>query len=289
MALHRTQALVVGRRALGESDRLVEFYTLAFGKVRGVARSARRPRSRFGSALEPFTLGELIFFDTGRSELVRIDHFDIMRGFVALSEQLDRLGQAAWAVECVVRLTADRDAHPALFRLLVRALRALESSPRPAWIAACFAARAVDLLGHRPRLDRCASCDRPSPFAPAVLDVTAGGLVCGRCQPGPDAMALSPAALGTLKRLRELRWEETLRLTLAPRLEGEVGEVLGGVVARLAGQIPRSARFLAQVRRSPSRVAEPGPGGVTVGRGRLHASALESRRRDGEAPSGSHA
>jgi DNA repair protein RecO (recombination protein O) len=259
MALYRTQALVVSRRALGESDRLVEFYTLAFGKVRGVARSARRPRSRFGSALEPFTLGELIFFDTGRSELVRVDHFDMLRSFVALREELDRLGHAAWSVECVVRLTGDRDAQPALFRLLVRALRALESSSRPAWIAACFAARAVDLLGHRPRIDRCASCARPAPFPQAALDVVAGGLVCGRCRPGADALALSPAAVGTLKRLRELRWEEMLRLTLAPRLEGEVGDILEGVITRLVGQIPRSTRFLAQIGRSPSRVAEPAP------------------------------
>ena len=66
MALFRSRALVTGRRALGESDRLVEFYTRGYGKVRGVARSARRMRSRFGSALEPFTLGELVFFDTGR-------------------------------------------------------------------------------------------------------------------------------------------------------------------------------------------------------------------------------
>ncbi|HWN91251.1 MAG TPA: DNA repair protein RecO, partial [Verrucomicrobiae bacterium] len=78
MAVHRTQAVVIGRRALGESDRLVDFYTRDHGKVRGVAKSARRPRSRFGSALELFTLGELVFFDTGRSDLVRVDHFDIV-------------------------------------------------------------------------------------------------------------------------------------------------------------------------------------------------------------------
>ncbi len=261
IALHKTQALVSGRRALGESDRLVEFYTREFGKLHGVARSARRPRSRFGSALEPFTLGELIFFDTGRSELVRVDHFDIVHPFTGLREELDRLGRGAWMVECVTRLCADRDPHPALFRLLVRALRALESSSRPGWVSVCFAARAVDLLGHRPRIDRCASCGRPSPFPQAALDVAAGGLVCGRCRPGADAMALSAAAVGTLKRLRDLRWDETLRLPLTALLESEVCLVIEGLIARLAGQVPRSARFLAQMSRALSRVAEPVPAG----------------------------
>src|SRR3972149_8859988 len=125
MALHRTRAVVIGRRALGESDRLMEFYTRDFGKVRGGAKAARRPRSRFLAALEPLTLGVLVFFDTGRSELVRVDHFDILHPFVRVREHLERLGRGAWTVECLARLSADRDPNAALFGLLVTGLRGL--------------------------------------------------------------------------------------------------------------------------------------------------------------------
>ena len=261
MALHRTQALVTGRRGLGESDRLVDFYARDFGKLRGVARSARRPRSRFGSALEPFTLGELIFFDTGRSELVRVDHFDIVHPFRALHESLERLGRAAWTVECVTRLSADRDPHPALFRLLVHALRALESRPARRGSPPALP-RAPWTSSGTVRGPTGASCAvGPHPFPSAVLDVAAGGLLCGRCRSGADALPLSGAALAAFKRLRELRWEESLRLSLAPLLEAEVTVVIEGVIARLAGQMPRSTRFLTQVRRSLSRVAEPAPSG----------------------------
>src|SRR5688500_17393415 len=96
MAVERTSALVIGLFALGESDRIVTFFTRRFGKVRGVAKAARRLRSRFGSALELFTLGELVFFDNGRTELVQIDHFDIVRPFDGARDELERLGQAAW-------------------------------------------------------------------------------------------------------------------------------------------------------------------------------------------------
>lgn len=256
MAIHRTSAVVIGRRALGESDRLVEFFTLEFGKVRGVAKSARRPRSRFGSALELFTLGELVFFDSGRGELVRVDHFDITESFVAVREHLERLGQAAWAVECVGRLSADRDPHPALFRLIVRDLRALAQGRRPAWVSVCFALRAVDLLGHRPRIDCCVGCGRSYPFTAAALDVTAGGLICNDCAASTDAMPLSGAGVGALTRLRHVRWDEALRLTLASDLERELADVVEGWMARLAGQPARSSRFIGQVRQSLSRVAE---------------------------------
>src|SRR5205814_9665825 len=181
MALGKSAAVVIGSFDLGESDRVITFYSREYGKVRGVAKASRRMRSRFGGALELFTLGELVFFDTGRSELVRIDHFDIVHPFVRVREHLERLGQGAWVVECLTKLTPDRDAQPALFGLTLRSLRALDTGARPQRVASCFALRAVDLLGHRPRIDRCVECGRAYPFREAALDMTAGGLLCSRC------------------------------------------------------------------------------------------------------------
>jgi DNA repair protein RecO (recombination protein O) len=259
MGLEKTRAVVIGRRALGESDRLVEFYSRQFGKVRGVARAARRPRSRFGSALELFTLGELVFFETGRSELVRVDHFDIVEPFVRAREELGRLGQGAWILECLGRLTVERDPNPALYGLLVRSLRALDGGSRPERVAVCFGVRAVDLLGHRPRLDRCVTCGRSFPFAEPVLDMEAGGLVCASCRAGTDAIPISRAAAGALRGLGRLRWEEGLALRLAASLDAELGAALQEVMARLMGQTPRVPRYLAQTRRSLAGVAEPPP------------------------------
>jgi DNA repair protein RecO (recombination protein O) len=259
MALYRTRAVVVSRRALGEQDRLVEFYSRDHGKVRGVAKSARRPRSRFVAALEPLTLGELVFFDTGRRELVRVDHFDIVRPFVAVREDLGRLGRGAWMCETLSRLSADRDPHPALFGLLVRSLRGLEGAVAPDRVALCFAARALDLLGHRPRLDRCLECGRVFPFPGAALDTEAGGLVCGACGAGDQALPISGPAVITLARLRALRWEESLALGLRAEIERELGAALDTVLARLIGAPSRSLRFLGQTRRGLAGVAEPPP------------------------------
>ena len=252
MPLRKTQAVVIGRMALGESDRLVTFYTREFGKVRGVAKAARRPRSRFGGALELFTQGQLLFFETERSDLAQVDAFDIVHSFQAVGEELDRLTLGSWVVECLGRLSADRDPSPALYGLLLRTLRALEGPGRPARAAFCFALRAVDLLGHRLRLDRCLKCGNPSPFSrgAARLDFSAGGLVCEPCAAyGSDGVDLSGAAVGGLRRLRTLSWDEALKIALPPSLEAEMAGAMEDQMARLIGQVPRSARFRAQVRR----------------------------------------
>jgi DNA repair protein RecO (recombination protein O) len=249
MGLDKTQAVVIGRRGLGESDRLVTFYSRQFGKIHGVARAARRPRSRFGSALEPFTLGELVFFDTGRSDLLRVDHFDIVEPFTRIREDLERFAHASWIIECVTRLTAEHDRHSALWGLLVRGLRAVAGPGRPSFAAVCFSVRCVDLLGHGLRLDRCVGCGRMAPFPRARLDLDAGGLICTDCErEASSALPISAAALAALERLRALRWEEALALPL-DRTEPELSAILDAHVSRLIGQPTRTPRFVRELRR----------------------------------------
>ncbi len=254
MGLGRSAAVVIGSFPLGESDRIVTFYSRDFGKIRGVARASRRLRSRFSGALELFTLGELQFFDSGRSELVQIDHFDIVRPFAHLREDLERLGRAAWIVECVTRLTADHDRHAALYGLLVRSLKALEELAPPARVAICFGVRGLEALGHRPRLDVCTVCGRAYPFRPAALG--AGGVVCEACaRDEAGAVPASAAALAALERLRLARWEEALEAPLG-RSEAELGALLEVQMSRLIGQPTRTTKFLRELKR-----LEPTPGG----------------------------
>ena len=251
MAVERSSAVVIGRFPLGESDRVVTFFTQTFGKVRGVARAARRLRSRFGSALEPFTLGELIFFDNGRSDLVQIDHFDIVRPFAGMRDELERLGQASWIAECVARLTADRDPNAAIFALVVRALAAIEDGVRPARVALAFGLRHVDLLGHRLRTDACVACGEAAVVADdrVAVDVTVGGSVCTRCAVAlGGTLTISVSAFGALKRLRRAGWDDSMTVPLG-REEVELRSLLEAQVSTLIGQSTRSARFLREVHR----------------------------------------
>jgi DNA repair protein RecO (recombination protein O) len=251
MAVERSTALVIGRFPLGESDRVVTFFTRRFGKLRGVAKAARRVRSRFGSALELFTLGELVFFDNGRAELVQIDHFDIVRPFAGVRDDLERLGQAAWMTECVARLTADRDPNAAMFTLLTRAFEAVESGVRPARVAVAFGLRHVDLLGHRLRTDACVACGASAVVADGAVgfDVTGGGTVCARCAAALGGVfTVDAGTLGALKRLRRAGFSESLTLPLG-RAESELRALLEAQVSGLIGQSTRSARFIREVRR----------------------------------------
>jgi DNA repair protein RecO (recombination protein O) len=255
VGLGKSSAIVIGSFALGESDTLVTFFSRTVGKVRGVAKGARRMPSRFGGALELFTLGELIFFDTGKSDLVRVDAFDIIRPFGRLRENLERLGEAAWALECVDRLTAERDPNRAIYGLLVRVLEAIDAGVPPRRAAVVFGVRCVDALGHRLRLDACVACGRRAAAGRdgVAVDVDAGGLVCPRCATD-DLPRVTPATVTALSRLRTLSWDEAFGLGLGA-WEVALRALLDHHVSRLIGHPTRTTRFLREVARGmPDRV-----------------------------------
>jgi hypothetical protein len=92
-------------------------------------------------------------------------------------------------------------------------------------------------------------CGRAFPFPDPVLDMGEGGLICPACRPGADGLPVSGSLVGVLARLRASRWEEALRLPLAPALGGALTALVDGIVVRLTGQASRSSRFLLQTRR----------------------------------------
>ena len=57
--IYQTTAVVLRYRPLGETDRLINFYTKSLGRVTAVAKGVRRPGSRFGGTLEPLNLVQL--------------------------------------------------------------------------------------------------------------------------------------------------------------------------------------------------------------------------------------
>ena len=247
MGVEKSRAIAVGSRPIGEADKLVTFYTREFGKLTGVAKGARRGRSKFGSALELFTYGQLVFFERANAELVSIDHFDIIRPFQPIREDLRRLGRGAWIVECLGRFSMDRDPSPALFGLLLRALHALETIGEGERVTLCFLLRALDLTGHRPRLDRCLSCGG-LPARPLRFDAAAGGLLCGKCaERGRGALPISLDAVSGLRRLRNLRWDERLVAGFPQPVEREMLAIMEGYLAALIGRAPRVDRFLDQM------------------------------------------
>jgi DNA repair protein RecO (recombination protein O) len=82
--LYTADALILRTYKLGEADRIVVFLTRDRGKKRGVAKGARRPRSRFAGSLEPLTEARVAYFERERRELVGLNFAESIRSPLTL-------------------------------------------------------------------------------------------------------------------------------------------------------------------------------------------------------------
>jgi DNA repair protein RecO (recombination protein O) len=223
----RDEAFVLGTTELGEADLIVTLLTERHGKVRGVARAARRSRRRFGGLLEPLTRVRASWFGREGRDLQRLDNLDGVRSFAAM--QAEPLRQAACAVlaEVASGFSHEGQADPEEFRLLGAVLDALEQDGPPRLLLRYFEYWTLRVHGLLPDLTRCALCGAPLAAARPVRVSRGRGPLCDACPRLADereamlgtsdrafldaARSLGPAALGRARPpLRAARALETL-------------------------------------------------------------------------------
>ena len=129
MPLYTADALILRTYKLGEADRIVVFLTRDRGKKRGVAKGARRPRSRFAAALEPMTEARVAYFEKERRELVGLNYAEPVRSPLTLAMRSDgpseALGYIGYFAELLDEWAQEADADDRLYRLGASMLEAL--------------------------------------------------------------------------------------------------------------------------------------------------------------------
>lgn len=177
MALKQSEAIVLRTYPLREADLLVTLFTRAEGKVKGIARSAKKSRRRFGGALEPLTSIRVYYEDRERQELARIDSCDILES--PLSSEIDFLRVMALEhlAESLDELLPDREANDAIYRLTASVL--LRLCDGSIWMPLTyFQLWLVRLAGFLPELGACCHCGRSLNGSRAFYDAVADGLTC---------------------------------------------------------------------------------------------------------------
>jgi DNA repair protein RecO (recombination protein O) len=127
--LYTADALVLRTYKLGEADRIVVFLTRDRGKKRGVAKWARRPKSRFSGSLEPLTEVKVAYFERERRELVGLNYAETQRSPLRLAGgegvHPEALGYVGYFAELLDEWAQDADADERLYRLGASMLEAL--------------------------------------------------------------------------------------------------------------------------------------------------------------------
>lgn len=177
MALKESEAIVLRTYPLREADLLVTFFTRIEGKVRGVARSAKKSRKRFGGALEPLTFVRAFYEDRERQELARLDALEVLESPLASEVGYPRAVALAHIAELLDELLPDREANDAVFRLTLSVLSCLRGAN--IWMPVTyFELWMTRLVGFLPDLSECVVCGRTLNGSRAFFHALADGLMC---------------------------------------------------------------------------------------------------------------
>jgi DNA repair protein RecO (recombination protein O) len=225
----------------------VSFLTESHGKIRGIAKGAKRSRRRFANSLEPFALVNLRFLDRSAG-LVFIQSCELVQMFKRLTTSLDKVAHASYFMELADVLSGEHDENRALFTRLCDALGFIDANETSELAIAYFELKLLKLAGYDPMLDQCRRCaaawrGRAGRWNFSLRD---GGILCPGCSAFRREVApLSLEALEFMGELQHANGEVPLHLDTFPaaaRREGHLA--LLRFIQYQIGKELKSAPFL---------------------------------------------
>ncbi len=257
MALVTTRAIVLKSMRWGEADRILTFFSLQLGKVRGIARGARRMKSRFGGMLEPFSSINLTLFEKHRDGLASVSHANILNPFFAVRECLERISAASCMVALIDGITADRDPGPSIFHVLLEGLQSLVRTDDPGLLTLMFQIHVLGQSGFRPQLDHCVSCRRDVGSRSYMFSTAAGGLLCVACDRGrwDYGVLMSPGSVAFLRQARQMPFALSVRLKATGRVRNELEDMIDTYARTVVGKrLPEKNWLTAEPSSAPTGV-----------------------------------
>ena len=245
MPVQKTHAIVIRSFPLGEFDKIITFYTADFGKVRAVARGARRPKNRFRGSLELLNYGMLVFFERPNKDLQIINDFDLIDAFDAIKADFDRTTYGCYLAELVGAIESEQLVNQRVFHLLRCAFEVLTHIQDIALLARAFELQLLSLAGYAPQLSHCVACTQPCRGTKLHFSSRLGGLLCANCA-YQDASAISivRGSCELMKQLQKSDLPHLTRLRASNLNHRELKFVLSSFIAYHTERTLKSAEFI---------------------------------------------
>jgi len=236
LPLIESEAIVLNSLKLGESDKLVTFYTRDRGKIKAVAKGARKLKNKFGSSLEPFSFNRLVVFDKNARFLYRLYQSDIIDSFLHLRSDYDKILIGSRFLVCLESLTPEGDPAPEIFDLLLKFLESGKSNRMNSGLLNLFKVKLLGYSGYEFALQNCVRCRLGG--NQSYLSPLLGGMLCSSCarQHATQTLSVSLPAMSVLRQIFKMDHELLARIKPSEEVVSEIEHILNVFIFHLLGK-----------------------------------------------------
>jgi DNA repair protein RecO (recombination protein O) len=193
-----------------EADLIVSFFTRDEGKLRGVARRARRPKSPFGAGLERLSHVRMAYFQKESAELASLNSCELIESQFDLGADYARGLALDFFTEASENLLPAHEPNEKFFRLLMAVIQSLRCGG-DTWAAVLyFSLWSVRLTGILPELR---VSEESAAIANEMLERSISGLT-------PRAWSKTTASDLRRKLIRTMEQHVERKFFTVPLLEG---------------------------------------------------------------------
>jgi DNA repair protein RecO (recombination protein O) len=239
----KDQAVCLRRQNYSETSQIVTLFTQSHGKIRAMAKGARRTKSKFSGGVDLLSVGNVIFLPSRtESGLATLVEFDLMGDFSGLRRRLIPLHCAEYAASLLADFTEEADPHEDLYLAFVSSINEWQSTETPEKTLVRFELTLFREIGLAPVWHCCSLCKGPVSSSPRLsFHTKQGGILCTNC-----SAKLSPVKMVSHEVLKVFQNPEIL--DIASRDTGiEAHEILTNYAMEILGRKKPIMSFLDQL------------------------------------------
>ena len=246
MGLVETEGLVLKSYGLSEADKIVVFLTQEHGLVRGVAKGAKRMKSKFGGSLEPFSIVRLTYFQKEDRELVSIQQSEIVKSFFELAVHPNTFQKFAYLVELLSDFAPPSDPNERLYRMAKVCLETSDEHPEKlSQMIFYFELWLLKLGGYLPSWERCDICRREIGRTESANLQINFHLACRNCRKTRGDWTISPEQRDIFLLAQRVSPTRFLELTKdAANDVNEVSNILKRIISNVLGRETTGEKIL---------------------------------------------
>ena len=229
--------ICLARSEYSETSQIATIFGREQGKIRGIAKGARRTKSKFGQGIELLSRGQVVFSQPrSGSGLITLTEWTVQESYQQIRRSLRQLYRGYYLGELVDLFTEELDPHPQLFDLLEKGLADLAANENLGGVLA-FQVALLREVGLSPELDRCGRCGKePGDY----VSFTEGGVLCGACAGAvSEKSRVKPAGLQALRRIISSEAAEPSEQTA-----GQVQQILSYWIRAALNREPKTLHLL---------------------------------------------